>query len=116
MGIRRMLLYFFPYERPITRFSRHIARDISNQSATRDEIILIERGHARNKEEARRLMTKYNASHALDVIKSLPCRRRSTFRDRLQAVGMQIEGTSRHNPHDEKPRGNGLDYRVKYRE
>jgi hypothetical protein len=114
MSLRTILSYFFPYERPITRFRRHIANDISNVGASKDEVTLIQRGLARNKDEARALMTKYQATHALDVIQALERPKDRKFWRRLQAVFMRIEGTTWRDPHKVRDRDE-INYRVVFK-
>lgn len=96
--IRQMLYFFFPYVKPVARFPHRMARDISNAGATSDQIILIERGLARNKEEAEMLIARYNASHALDVIEAIPPRKYS-FRARMMILLMRMTGATNRHPH-----------------
>ena len=97
MGLKRVLQYFYPYQKPITRFARQLAREEDAQGATRDEIILIERGIARTPSEARRLMVQHQASHALDVIEAMPPKH-GRFKRRLQALLMRLEGSQFGDP------------------
>jgi hypothetical protein len=98
--IRRVIYYFFPYIKPIAKFPRRMARKIESVGASQDERVLIERGLARNRDEATLLMSKHNASHALDVIEALHRKSGTTFIGRLQNLFMRIEGSSHHNPDD----------------
>lgn len=77
---------------------RHIARNIENSGATNDEIVLIERGLARNKQESRALIDKHQAKHSADVIKAMKKRRGITFKKRFQSLLMRIEGASWRDP------------------
>jgi hypothetical protein len=97
MSLKLIISYFFPYEKPIMKARRHIARQIENAGATNDEIVLIERGLARNKQEARTLMDKHQAEHSTDVIKAMKKRRGITFKKRLQSLLMRIEGATWRN-------------------
>lgn len=114
MSLRTIISYFFPYERPITRFRRHIANDISNIGATRDEVTLIQRGLARNKEEARTLLDKYQATHALDVIEAMERPKVKKFWRRLQTVFMRIEGATWRDSHKVRDREDIVNYKVRF--
>jgi hypothetical protein len=97
MSLQTIISYFFPYEKPIMKARRHIARNIENAGATDDEITLIRRGLARNKQEAQALLLKHQAKHSADVIKAMKKRRGITFKKRLQSLLMRIEGASWRN-------------------
>lgn len=100
MSLKLIIRCFFPYEKPIMKARCQIARDIQNMDATNDEIVLIERGLARNKQESRALIDKHQAKHSTEVIKAMKRKRGITFKKRLQSLLMRIESATWWNGED----------------
>lgn len=63
-----------------------------------DERILMTAALARDPNQARKLMEKYDAETALDVFNALPKRRVATWIERFWDWLRRIEGTSEHDP------------------
>lgn len=63
-----------------------------------DDNLILLAGIVRDPHEAQKLMAKYDARHAADLLKVLPPPKRDTFRDRLARWIRLVEGSYTNDP------------------
>lgn len=98
----KLIRFFVPKNSELWRVPRSQFQqdNASSQYADTHEMILIRQMYARNTVEAKRLMEKYSATTALEVITAIN-RQKPTVRERLwrnfKKLVRRIEGSSSHN-------------------
>lgn len=114
MNIRKLRRYLYPrlsrYRLPMT-----LVDDYNMASATKDQKIIMLAGYARSPKEAQRLMTRYKATTAHELMRHMkPRRTRPRIITQLANLIMRIEGARRGMAQPPKPQSQvwvNYDYR-----
>lgn len=112
MGLKQILWYFAPYQKPIARFPREIALEENSSGMEEHAAMLIEAGYARTPKEAQRLLDKYK--HPSDAIAALYNPRKGFWKRRLKTLLIKIDGSTERNPLKLKRLGGEFILKVDY--
>lgn len=103
MSVRGARAYF-RRKRPIRRLSRDLITSFDLSTATDDEVLLMKASAAKDRHGARRVLERYRATSALDVLPRLPRHILMPMRTRLLHWLQRLEGSSEHDPLDRELR------------
>lgn len=89
--------YFLHWDRR-PRIPHHLVNRFDMTAVNEDELLILMAGKARDREYIERLMKRYQASTALELLQRLPKRKRPSIRDRFHALILRAEGSLPYDP------------------
>lgn len=89
---------YFRRKKPIRRLPRDLVTPFDLTRANEDEILLMKASAAKDRHAARRVLERYGAASALQVIPLLPKQYLMPLKRRLLNWLRRLEGSSEHDP------------------
>jgi hypothetical protein len=89
--------YLFQWDqRP--RIPHHLVNADEIAQANEDELLIFMAGKARDRHYIERMMRRYKAKNALELLARIPRRRRPSIQKRIRALIMRAEGSLPYDP------------------
>lgn len=89
--------YLFAWDqRP--RIPHHLVNPDEMANATEDELLIFMAGKARDPHYIERMMRRYKAKNALELLARIPKRKRPSIQKRIRALIMRWEGSLPYDP------------------
>lgn len=92
-----ILRYLLRWDRR-RRLPSHFVTRFEVTDVTEDELLIFEAGRAKDRHYVRRLMRRYRAKDAIDLLSKLPRRRRPSVRGRMLALIQRALGVMPYDP------------------
>lgn len=89
---------YFRRKKPIRRLPHDLVTPMDYATATDDESLLMKASAAKDRYGAARVLARYKATTALQVIPLLPKRKLMSFKEKLLNWLRRLEGSSEHDP------------------